>query len=169
MLKSAIDIYTLSKNRNKTSYYFEKYESFNDILSKLKFISNIQEGDKINVKTMSIEPPCIFTSISRTFINPDNRLNTLNFIDSTIKRSLDVVDRLLPNDSGDNSTSEIILNILNSLENCVTGINNLKCAYKNDIMFICKLDTYIDLLCCEIKKYREKYNLSQECIEIKKN
>ena len=50
------------------------------IISRLKFIGKVQKGDKINVKYMFIQPDGIFTRISRSLINHDNRNNTLNFV-----------------------------------------------------------------------------------------
>ena len=57
-----------------------------EIQSRLKFISSVQIGDKINVKFMLIQKDCITTKLSRT-IYYENRQNTYNFIKDTINRA----------------------------------------------------------------------------------
>ena len=46
---------------------------YDDTISKLKFITKIKKGDKINIKNMSIYPDGFLTKILRTFISVDNR------------------------------------------------------------------------------------------------
>ncbi len=47
-----------------------------DIIPKLKFISRLNKGDKINVKNLYIQPNNIINKISRSFIHIDDRTNT---------------------------------------------------------------------------------------------
>ena len=58
-------------------------ESGKEIISSLKFIGKLQKGDKINTKFMYRQPDGLPTRISRTFINQDNRHNTINFIQNS--------------------------------------------------------------------------------------
>jgi hypothetical protein len=56
-----------------------------DIIPKLKFISKLNKGDKINVKSMYIQPNNFYNKISRSFFNIDDRTNTLIFVQTTLK------------------------------------------------------------------------------------
>ena len=53
-----------------------------DIIPKLKFISRLNKGDKINVKNLYIQPNNFFNKISRSFIHIDDRTNTLIFVNN---------------------------------------------------------------------------------------
>jgi hypothetical protein len=44
-----------------------------EVISRLKLIGKLSKGDKLNVKSMIIQPTGIVTSISRTLFYQDNR------------------------------------------------------------------------------------------------
>lgn len=131
----------------KLSMFKEARPSFgmdsgtSEIISRLKFIGRIQKGEKINVKYMYVQPDNWTTSISRTLFASDNRLNCYNFIDTTVKRSFEIINL--------NKTSEklsercLVINIIKDIKDALQGITNLKDTYNQDVMFCCKLDTII--------------------------
>lgn len=130
-----------------------KMETHDEVMSRLKFIGNIQEGEKVNVKNMYIQPYGLVTSISRTVYNQDNRHNTLTFVVNTIKRSFDLLNLYL----NSKLTSELMMcyNIFLDLENASNGLKNLKKTYNHDLMFCCKIDTLlqeITVILEEVKK-----------------
>lgn len=112
-----------------------------EIISRIKFIGRIQKGEKVNVRYMYVQPDSWFTRISRTFLNADNRMNTYNFLENTIKRSFDIVT--LTKDSVKISERCLVVNIVTDLKTALEGIHNLKDTYGTDVMFCCKLDTLI--------------------------
>ena len=57
-----------------------------DIISKLKFIGEIKQNHKINVKQIQLQPNNMVTSFIRTFISSDNRQNTITFLQDTINK-----------------------------------------------------------------------------------
>lgn len=116
-------------------------DNHSDVLSKLKFISKIRKGEKINVKYMFIQPDNITTKISRTLYNVDNRMNTLNFIENTIQRSFEII--ILHSNSDRQYDIQLRENIISDLANAKTGLLNIKETYIDDIMFRCKIDTFI--------------------------
>ncbi len=119
----------------------------NEVISRLKFIGKIQQGDKINVKYMYIQPDTFFTKLSRTILNQDSRSNTLNFLRTTITTSFNLINKyndLEKNDEYD----KIILNqkcdnITEDLKKSMSGLICIKDTYLHDVKFICDIDTLL--------------------------
>ena len=128
-----------SKSPRNTPY--SDRENHSDVLSKLKFISKIRKGEKINVKYMFIQPDNITTKISRTLYNVDNRMNTLNFIENTIQRCFEII--ILHSNSERQYDVQLRENIIIDLQEAKIGLLNIKETYIDDIMFRCKIDTFI--------------------------
>ena len=61
-----------------------------DIITRLKFISTFQIGEKINIQNMRVETDSILTPLRR-FIFGESREKTLLFITNTIERSFDIL------------------------------------------------------------------------------
>ena len=124
------------------------------IISRLKFIGKVQKGDKINVKYMFIQPDGIFTRISRSLINHDNRNNTLNFVRNTITRSFDIIASYSLSNKELNRT--IRLHIIKDLEQSKIGLLNLKDTYLSDIKFTCDIDTLLQEIDAKLLDVEQK-------------
>lgn len=120
---------------------YSDLDHHSDVMSKLKFISKIRKGEKINVKYMFIQPDNITTKISRTLYNVDNRMNTLNFIETTIRRGFEII--ILHSNSDRPYDIQLRENIITDLASAKTGLINIKETYIDDVMFRCKIDTFI--------------------------
>jgi hypothetical protein len=116
-------------------------DTHSEVMSKLKFISKIRKGDKINVRYLYIQPDNITTKLSRTLYNVDNRINTLNFIETTIRRGFEVIT--LHSNSDRTYDIQVRENVIRDLSSCKEGLINIKETYIDDIMFRCKIDTFI--------------------------
>jgi hypothetical protein len=128
----------------------------NEIIPKLKFIGKIQKGDKINVKHMYVQPEGIYTTISRTLFKVDDRSNTLIFVNNTIKKSFEL---LLSHINSEKEFDKILCrNIANDLRNSKNGLTNLRETYNSDIMFCCKMDTFIEEVEAKIRELENKYD-----------
>jgi hypothetical protein len=112
-----------------------------DNISKLKFIGKLKKGDKINIKFMCVQQNNLITKINRTIYNVDNRANTLTFISDTIKKGFD--ELLVHINNSTVFDTNIANNIIVDLENCKTGLTNLKETYSDDLIFCCKIDTIL--------------------------
>lgn len=141
-----------------------------DIIPKLKFISKINKGDKINVKNMFIQPNNMISKIIRSFFQIDDRSNTLLFVNNTIKKGFELFQSYA--ESNNPFDAMLCQNILQDLKNAKNGLMNLKETYNSDIMFICKIDSLleeIDAKICELSnRYHEiinKNNSSKESNE----
>lgn len=126
---------------NKNNIQTSDTDTHNEVMSKLKFISKIRKGDKINVRYLYIQPDNITTKLSRTLYNVDNRMNTLNFIETTIRRGFEVIK--LHSNSDRMYDIQIRENVIHDLASCKEGLINIKETYIDDIMFRCKIDTFI--------------------------
>ena len=124
------------------------------IISRLKFIGKVQKGDKINVKYMFIQPDGIFTRISRSLINHDNRNNTLNFVRNTITRSFDIIASYSLSNKELHRT--IRLHIIKDLEQSKIGLLNLKDTYLSDIKFTCDIDTLLQEIDAKLLDVEQK-------------
>jgi hypothetical protein len=119
-------------------------DDINRISSTIKFIGKIGKNEKIDVKNMYLQPNTFITSIVRTLYQLDNRQNTIELINKTIKQSLKIIE-------DDNTESLIKTNFLVDLEKSKEGIRNLKYTYNNDTMFCCNLESIIQLIDSKFK------------------
>ncbi len=126
-----------------------------EIQSRLKFISNVQIGDKINVKFMLIQKDCFATKISRT-IYYETRQNTLNFVRDTINRALEILGSS-PCCSKDKET---MITLLSDIKKCKIGIQNLRETYMADVKFCCDLDTILENITIKIHEFDPLYGTS---------
>lgn len=130
-----------------------------EVISRLKFLSKIQKGEKINVKYMYVQPEGIFTTISRTIIHQDNRRNTLNFIRQTLSGVFTILKKQQSTYKYERLTAD--------LTQVKSGLDNLKSTYISDIKFCCDIDTMLEeinnkLLDINIKTaiYKEEHESS---------
>jgi hypothetical protein len=123
------------------------------IFSKLKFISRLQVGDKINTKYLYIQKEGIITKLSRMFYD-ENRNNTLNFIKNTVHRSFEILT--IYDSGGKEYYKPVCIILVNDLNKCKTGLQNLKETYLSDIKFSCDIDTILELIDTKLTLY-EKY------------
>lgn len=132
-----------------------------EVISKLKFISCINGGEKINVRYMYVQQNDIATKFSRTLYNKDNRKNTLTFIRDTINRSFEIIKTY--KNSELESERIICSHIMLDLKDAIKGILNLKETYIDDIKFCCDIQTIIQ----EIEaKLLELENLKNKTIKV---
>jgi hypothetical protein len=114
-----------------------------EVISRLKFISRINKGEKINIRNAYpfVQQDDLPTKISRTFYNKDNRGNALNFVRSTVMRSFEIVSTY--RNSERQSDRVTCRHIIADLRRAKEGINNLKQTYIADTMFCCEMDTIL--------------------------
>jgi len=127
-----------------------------DIIPRIKFISKIQKGEKINVKHMQLVQDNIITKITRSFINNDTRSNTFTFIHTTIKKGFEILMMHIVNEHPfDRSLCQ---NLVNDLRQCKAGMLNIKDTYIEDLMFCCKMDALIEETDARIQDIESKFH-----------
>ena len=124
-----------------------------ETISRLKFIGKIQIGDKVNLKSMYIQPDGLVTQLLRS-INQDNRNKTLIFLQDTISKTFEILKCY----EKSIKTSDQIMcsNLILDLKNSKMGINNLKETYTLDIKFVCDLDTLLQTIDAKLNSYEDE-------------
>ena len=115
-----------------------------ETISRLKFIGKIQKGEKINVRNLQVQPDSFLTSLSRTFFNVDNRLNTLHFVQETINRSFEILNTY--ECSTDDSEKIMYTHLIHDLNNAKIGLINLKETYAYDRKVCCDLQVLLEII-----------------------
>lgn len=129
----------------------------NDVINELKFIGQVKKGEKIHVKSRCVQPDGISTKISRTIISPDCRNNTLKFIDDTISRSFDILDKYIS--SNEITKQMMCINMVKDLSNSKLGIENLKSTYSEDRMFCCTIDGLVERIDAKLESLKDRYKI----------
>lgn len=108
------------------------------LLINLRVISQIQPYQKINAKSefLSIEYYNWFVSLAR-WVRTDDRQTCLKRLNEIITESKNILNNK-------DIKKEYEKRIKTSLKNCITGLENLKKTYENDITTISYLELLID-------------------------
>lgn len=109
-------------------------EFVDQILTSLKIISMIKEGQKVCVRNglLSLEPESTGIRVAmRRWIHNDSRHNTLAYIKNVVNNALDVCKI--------HSNNETIFKIKNALSECVTGLGSLAVTYETDVPIVATL------------------------------
>lgn len=118
-------------------------ESNKETISRLKFIGRIQIGDKVNLKSMYIQPDGLITQLLRS-INQDNRSKTLIFLQDTIAKTFEILKCY---ETSTRLSDQIMCtNLISDLRNSKSGLSNLKETYNLDVKFVCDLDTLLQTI-----------------------
>jgi hypothetical protein len=144
--------------KDKNLYKINRMDSYQEIISRLKFIGKLKKGEKINTKQMYVQQEGLATRLSRTFWAQDNRINTVNFIHETIKFSFELLNNY--NRSDTTSEKELAKHLVNDLRRVNKGLENLKQTYILDTKFCCDIDTLIEDIKAKLVIYNEKYTMS---------
>jgi hypothetical protein len=105
-----------------------------ELITQLDFISRIETGFKVNVKSNSlVDADSSYGSVSR-YIFGESRLETISFVNHVITRVIEIAPKEDPNTQ---------VCIIDALRKSVEGINNLKITYEKDIFFVAKLSSEI--------------------------
>ena len=127
-----------------------------EVISKLKFLSKIQKGEKINVNGLFVQLDCLKTTVSRTVWNVDSRQNTLTFIEKVLNNSTNLIELYL--NSGNHAQFVMAQNIMKDLSESKKGIDNLKNTYTGDVMFCSKIDTFLQLIDAKLTEISTSYS-----------
>ena len=145
-----------SKNENSCPE-----SSLESLLLDLKIISNIKEFDKLSIKkNIEIDTPHFLQSLTRK-INGDSRERTIRYISDVINNIFTILDKLLKKEIKSELTSSqhyytkkekynfksetvsTYQTISQNLAESITGLQNLKITYLNDITTTAKIDMLI--------------------------
>jgi len=161
---------TLSLNKNPVK----------DVISKLRFLSKIKPGEKVNVKELFVrDNNSIFQRFIRSIRNlsaegAESKESTLHFIEQVTDETLDLICtfRSSSNDDYKIGLSDILIK---NLEQSKRGIRNLFKTYEYDRMFVSQAEAILQTLDVRIKNlklehvmkpnFEEYYNKSDHELE----
>ena len=154
----------LKKELNELSEYKKPKMKPQELMINLKFISKLKQGDKINFKSsggMSIcnqddwrlLPVWLSNKINGVFRNwyKEESKDTLCFFFENITQTVDTIKK--------NVKTDLVMcsNLVESLRECIEGLENSKTTYHNDSLYISCIDTLISFeLISKLKKLRNE-------------
>lgn len=100
------------------------------ILVNLKILSMIQINQKVSISKGYLQIDYSPLQCLKRWWNHDSRDSLLTFLNDLIKKIQSIIDK--------NQDSTFL--ILNEMDNCLKGINNLKVTYYDDPITIVRLD-----------------------------
>uniref|UniRef100_A0A6C0LWW5 Uncharacterized protein n=1 Tax=viral metagenome TaxID=1070528 RepID=A0A6C0LWW5_9ZZZZ len=122
-----------------------------EVISRLKFISKLKKGEKINTRHLYVQADGWSTSFSRTFLYQDNRGNALSLVQQTIARSFELLELF---ESSNATDSQVHYQLLNKdLRQATIGLVNLKCTYIKDTKFCCDMDTLLEDIHARLSRF----------------
>ena len=135
-----------------------------DLFSRLKFITKIKQGEKINVPNMYTQENNWKTTLVRTIWDTDTRQNAQNFIKETIHNCFELIFLYLRTNNV--TRMELVKNMIVDIHLAKRGITNIKYTYRNDTMFVCALETLELRIDAQMTELKSKYNEFMKDIEI---
>jgi len=166
------DQLTLSLNKNPVK----------DVISKLRFLSKIKPGEKLNVKEYFVrDNNSIFQRILRSIRNlsaegAESKDATLEFIEQITDETLDLICTYRAHSNNDDDYKHYLSDMLiKNLENSKKGIRNLFKTYEYDRIFVSRAEAILQTLDARIRTlkldsdmkpdFEEYYNKSDHEIE----
>ena len=129
-------------------------DSLEKLLSRLKFISKIKRGEKLDIKSMTIVKSNIPSRAYRSIISRETRIETLNFIKGTINTAIDLLYYYICIENQfDQKIAQVIITNLLSAKN---GITNLIITYNDDRKFVTDLETTIETMDIKINEKKKE-------------
>lgn len=116
------------------------YDRHRDVIKKLKFITLIEAGERINVNTCSTSPNTLFSAVYRSLFK-ESRAKTFGFLNDVMDRSFELI--YLYKESQKVSDRISCVQIVDDIMNSLTGIRNLQTTYVADRNFYCEMETLL--------------------------
>ena len=127
----------------------DKTKLIDNCLLNLKIISKLEENDKLitDQDILKIDKPVIFQGIKRWY-SKEGRNTTMERLNNIFEESFNITDEILRNAKTDDneennlndSNSQIFQKFIVEFTNSLSGIDNLKKTYKDDIPMKSQLD-----------------------------
>nr|WNL49798.1 hypothetical protein MarFTMF_282 [Marseillevirus sp.] len=110
-------------------------EKYNKILSELKFLSKLRKGEKIMVKTMTVQQGDFFSGLYRTFVG-ETREATLDFICEVWDKTVELI-------CDEETTEECRKSLCENLNESRKGVISLIGTYEDDRYFCSRLESLV--------------------------
>jgi len=140
-------------------------EKVQDVIGRLKFISKIKSGEKLNVRELFVrDNDSVLQRVIRTIRNFGTYLSasdvveskeaTITFIQDTLNQAINLIMIYCKED--DEFKKNVASIIVENLEKSKIGIKNSIETYQNDRKFISRVEAIIQTMEIRIKSMKEK-------------
>lgn len=130
-------------------------ESTHEVITRLKFIGLIKQGEKIDTRLLTASQSTKINSFWRWFLQ-ENRNETLDLFTTTVNRAFEIIQLSLSSEkSGDKKLCRIIIE---DLIKCPIGMLNIQETYMklyDDRLFSCNISTIIQCVELKLKELRD--------------
>lgn len=127
----------------KNFYISGQEENVEKILSALKFISKIREGEKIDIKNLCISRQDIYSRLYRTIITREDRHDTYDFLKKLLNRAVEMIYFYIDNENKLNTN--LAKTIIYNLQQAKRGMLNLTVTYEDDREFVTQIESLIEI------------------------
>jgi hypothetical protein len=111
-----------------------------EVISKLLFVSRLQPGEKIDVSSLSVQPNTYAVQLYRTILaRGESRVTTLDFIRQTLDEAFELARAY--SERTDPYSQRVGRMLIDALASAKTGIVSLTETYKDDRMFVSRVET----------------------------
>ena len=125
-----------------------------DLIAKIKFISKIKQGEKINTKAgFFIQNDSLISRISRSFYYQDTRTNTITFISDTLIQVFHLLKLYMTTSKISDIT--MCINVIEDINNMKKGIINLQQTYQDDAIIVSKLETFVQEIDSKLLEFKK--------------
>lgn len=135
----------------------------------LKIISKIKENDKLlaHKNLLEIDSPHIFQSVNRWY-NNENRNITIDKLNNILEGTFNITKSILEREKNnkeekkslEENNSQLFQTLILEMRNCLTGLDNLKKTYCEDILISSQLDLLINKLNNRVDKMNKFFTLN---------
>ena len=135
----------------------------------LKIISKIKENDKLlaHKNLLEIDSPHIFQSVNRWY-NNENRNITIDKLNNILEGTFNITKSILEREKNnkeekktlEENNSQLFQTLILEMRNCLTGLDNLKKTYCEDILISSQLDLLINKLNNRVDKMNKFFKLN---------
>lgn len=131
-------------------------DSTHEVITRLKFISLIKQGEKIDTHALTATPATKMNAMWRWWNQQESREVTLTFFTTTVNRAFEIITLSLYSEkSTDKKLCKIIVE---DLIKCPIGMINTQMTYMNlynDRIFWCDVQTLIQCVELKLKELRD--------------
>lgn len=119
---------------------------YQDVVSKLRFISKIREGEKLDIQSLQMVPADHwFSKLYRSlFSRGESRDSTFKFVVKVIGEAFELISKYIY--QNEILYTQTVIEILKALEESKAGLINLIRTYHDDRMYISRIDTLINTI-----------------------
>lgn len=128
-----------------------------EVISRLRFIAKLQAGEKIDVSSLTVQPAGLLGRLYRTFIaRGETRVATFEFIRGVLGDAFSLAEARVRTPAGHEGArvrTPAGHMVADALAGARAGIVSLRETYRDDRMFVARVDTLLETLDTKIATF----------------